>query len=498
MTTAIANIDPDALAYLQRLRHALSCGKPECPCALGVQLHCPAHHHAHIPNLTLEGSPNNPTFNCARGCSDETVLRALSLRMLVPPYRIPDAADAGLDSLASITPQPCDWLWPGLIPFRALTLISGFPGSGKTAIALDIAARASVGSPAPGNPCLNITRVPVLIAALANPSLAPFIHHLESLGADANFIYPAQLLHHVADRDNYARYDDKDYDYEEEDDSDSQDPIPHPALRSLWTSPLPPLPKPPPAPREPTLQHILKRLEDQARDTDAGLIIIDQLEHLARPYGVSPARALAKLNLLAQRLGAAVLVLCNNHAESIPKAAVAARAYAPIPKTILATACLSPGARLLIPVTPTPASHQPIPYQIPQPTPGALAPPSHNQSDPSQVREPALLWSTPIPASSLPALAKLTGDSAPTLDNACRFLDSMLANGPGPPMKSSKPPPTAASPLPLSTGPIAPVRSAPNEQPPLTKAATINAAPGASLKPPSGHPPPPQGEGGAR
>ena len=493
MTAAnrIANVDPHALAYLQRLRRALSCGRPECPCALGVKLHCPAHHHAHIPNLTLEGSPNNPTFNCVRGCSDETVLRALSLRMLVPPYRIHNGDDPGLDSLASITPHPNDWLWPGLIPFRALTLISGFPGSGKTAIALDIAARASAGSPVPGNPALNIVRVPVLIAALANPSLAPFIHHLESLGADPNLIYPAKLLHHLAERDNYARDDDNYYDDDEEDgyEDSPDDPIPHPAFRPFWTSPLPPPPKPPTAPREPALQHILKRLEDQARQTDAGLIIVDQLEHLALPYGVPPARALAKLNLLAQRLGAAILVLCNNHAESIPKATAAARAYSPIPKTILATACLSPGDRLLIPVTPTPAHFNPIPYQIPQPTPAALPSPHHNHSEHpghSQIGEPAIQWSTPIPASALPVLANPAGDSAPTLDNACRFLDSMLANGPGPPTRSSRPRPTAASPPPPSTGPVAPAKSAHAEQPPPTKAATKPTAPGASPNPPSG------------
>lgn len=84
----------DGHTYLNRLRHALSCGRPGCPCAGGDLLHCPAHHDAHIPNFVVDGPPDNPAFTCQRGCSDENIIAALSLRSLMPPERILTATDA--------------------------------------------------------------------------------------------------------------------------------------------------------------------------------------------------------------------------------------------------------------------------------------------------------------------------------------------------------------------------------------------------------------------
>lgn len=391
--------------YLNRLRRALACGRPDCPCALGEELHCPAHHHAHIPNLTIDGPPDNPTFTCGRGCDEEAVIQALAARALTPPSRIltsTDALEVGLKPLSSIISQPIDWLWPGLIPLRALTLIAGHSGSGKTAIALDLAARASNGDPAPGGTAVSIACVPVLIASLAHPSPAPFIHYLESLGADTSHIYLADLLDPITRGDGYGEDDHDENSYS------PGDPIPHPALLPLWTSPLPSAPKPPTAPREPTLQDILDRLAAQARTADADLIIVDQIEHLAAPYGVRPYRVLAKLNLLAQRTGAAVVAFCDNPADTLSAARRAARAYAPIPRAILATARLAGGVRALLPVT---SSAPPIPYRL---------------------GERSLQWGGPVSQSSLEALAAPNDPRPSPLDSASSLLDSMLADGPRP------------------------------------------------------------------
>ena len=397
----------DGHTYLNRLRYALSCGRPGCPCAEGDLLHCPAHHDAHIPNLAVDGPPDNPVFTCQRGCSDEKIIAALSLRSLMPPERILTATDAievGLQPLSSLTPHPFDWLWPGLIPLRALTLIAGCPGSGKTAIALDIAARASGGALAPGGDGVPIAQVPVLLVSLAHPSPAPFIHYLEALDADISHIYLADIfkprVYHGDD--DYAEYLNAEND---------DDPIPHPALRQLWHTTPPPIPAPvhTPPPREPALHEITDRIACQAAEADAGLIIVDQLEHLALARGAGPRRVLANLNVLAQRTGAAVLALCNIPTDALPRARRAAAAYAPIPRSILATARLpEEDLRILLPVSP---AAPPIPYRI---------------------AEHSLQWSAPIPRSQLPGLDEPSHHRPPLLDSACRLLDSMLAEGPQP------------------------------------------------------------------
>ena len=222
----------------------------------------------------------------------------------------------------------------------------------------------------------------------------PFIHYFDSLGTDTRHIYIADLLKpDTQDQDDY---------YRELRDSDR--PASHPALRSLWQSPPPPIPGPPPPPREPTFQEVLDRLASLAQVADAGLIIVDQMEHLASSFGIAHNRVLAKLNLLAHRTGAAVVTLCNIPTDSLH----AARAYGPIPHSILAAARLSPSVRALLPIS-SPAP--PIPYRL------------DNLS---------IQWGGPLPRSSLQALAGHNDSRAALLDAACRLLDSMLAEGPRP------------------------------------------------------------------
>ena len=48
-------------------------------------------------------------------------------------------------SLADVAPEPVRWLWPGLLPAGKLTVLAGDPGTGKSFLALDWAARVSAG-----------------------------------------------------------------------------------------------------------------------------------------------------------------------------------------------------------------------------------------------------------------------------------------------------------------------------------------------------------------
>jgi len=51
--------------------------------------------------------------------------------------------------LSSVKPQPVEWLWPDRIPLGELTIFDGDPGTNKSSIALDLAARVSTGREMP-------------------------------------------------------------------------------------------------------------------------------------------------------------------------------------------------------------------------------------------------------------------------------------------------------------------------------------------------------------
>src|SRR5215467_10398340 len=46
-------------------------------------------------------------------------------------------------------PVKTEWLWPGRLPLRRVTVIEGAPGSGKSSVAFDLAARVARAAPFP-------------------------------------------------------------------------------------------------------------------------------------------------------------------------------------------------------------------------------------------------------------------------------------------------------------------------------------------------------------
>lgn len=70
---------------------------------------------------------------------DQLIERAEPLRASVP----------GVVNMATVLPERVEWLWRGRIPFGALTIIEGDPGTGKSTLTLDIAARLSNGTSMP-------------------------------------------------------------------------------------------------------------------------------------------------------------------------------------------------------------------------------------------------------------------------------------------------------------------------------------------------------------
>jgi predicted ATP-dependent serine protease len=57
--------------------------------------------------------------------------------------------DVQWTTLSEIESKPVEWLWEGRIPCGKVTLLDGEPGSGKTLLALDLAARVSRGAAMP-------------------------------------------------------------------------------------------------------------------------------------------------------------------------------------------------------------------------------------------------------------------------------------------------------------------------------------------------------------
>lgn len=100
-----------------------------------------------------------------------------------------EAVGVELLNAAGIEPEPIRWIWPGWLARNKIHLIAGAPGTGKTTIALSIAASVSKGSAfpdghktAPGKVILwsdedelNDTLVPRLIAAGADLNLIEFV-----------------------------------------------------------------------------------------------------------------------------------------------------------------------------------------------------------------------------------------------------------------------------------------------------------------------------------
>ena len=58
----------------------------------------------------------------------------------------------GFIRLSDVKDKPTEWLWPFRIPLGEITVLEGPPGSNKSSVAIDLAARLSRGDPMPGMP----------------------------------------------------------------------------------------------------------------------------------------------------------------------------------------------------------------------------------------------------------------------------------------------------------------------------------------------------------
>ncbi len=399
--------------YLLAISRALRCGNPECECSAdAASLHCPIHDNPFVPTLQVDYDPHNGfSFHCSSDrCVDADVLEALAKRGLAPDswlFTSTGALEVGLNPLSLVVPHPQDWLWPDRIPMAALTLIAGFPGSGKTSIALDIAARVSVGAPAPDNPHAAFLRAPVLLASL-NGSPATAVPLLRSFDADLDLIYSADTLSPLhtgdfPDPDSFTDYRESAQDQRQERHR-TIEPLLNPSTAEPVTAP-----KPPAKPPWPGLQPLLNRLANLIDRGSAALLVVDQVEDFAARTGARTATILAMLNGLAASTGAAVLATVHNPEQTLPQAARSMRRLLPTAAAVFTTALVGPDRRrFLVPLRPPMENASPpIPYSL---------------------RPATLSWRKPIP----PWRLNLMVESAARQRGAHDFLLRVLADGPQP------------------------------------------------------------------
>ena len=422
MTTSTPT--PQEEAYIWRIGRALRCGNPDCGCAPSPtdRLHCPVHSHPYVPTLSVRYEPGfGFTFTCSSGCPSEKINDALSRRGLPLESALltaTGASELGLHPYELLIPQPTDWLWPNRIPMGELTVVAGYPASGKTAVALDVATRVSLGADTPDQPGTKFVRAPVVIAApLKNPR-ASLLPRLRSLGADLSLIYHADLLSpmHLAD-------------FPEEADVESLEDVTGDASAGGVPhffdpfAPPPPPPERPELPREPSLRLVMNRLASLITRGSAALLIVDQIEHLALIHNARVSHVAGMLNSLAARTGAAVIALAHNPAHSLHAAARYMQPRLGMAGTVFTIALVGEDrARFLVPLSPP--MHDALP-----PIPFAL-----NEA-------PPIAWREPIPQERLLALSASKASRPQRTDMtayASRFLTGALAHGPKPAAELTK------------------------------------------------------------
>ncbi|MEM5293526.1 AAA family ATPase [Burkholderia sp. JPY481] len=127
----------------------------------------------------------------------------------------PPADSVLLQCAADVTPQPVTWLWPDWLPAGKLTILAGASGTGKTTLALDLAAVVSRGGAWPdGTACAHPgqvliwsseddasdTLVPRLMAADADLSRIHLVRNVAKTGGELVPFDPARDMPLLSER----------------------------------------------------------------------------------------------------------------------------------------------------------------------------------------------------------------------------------------------------------------------------------------------------------
>lgn len=150
----------------------------------------------------------NPTFSDSE--LDATMKRAAPIRKRPAVDRTPDVPPADVPlhpeivdgapivvCMADVQSKPVDWLWPGRIPRRCVTVLAGRPGDGKSFATADWAARVSTGQAWPdGAPC---EPGGVLLVSAEDDPETVLRPRLDSHDANVSRVYLLRAVHRVQD-----------------------------------------------------------------------------------------------------------------------------------------------------------------------------------------------------------------------------------------------------------------------------------------------------------
>jgi hypothetical protein len=141
-----------------------------------------------------------------RGCADEWSLAGEELMAhveaniqmkneVIQPKAERSKPTPCITTLSQVQPQQVDWFWTSWIPLRAVTLLDGDPGLGKSTITLDLAARASRGARMPPH-AGDVVSEPCHVLLLgAEDNLAYTIRpRLDAAGADVSRIHALEAI----------------------------------------------------------------------------------------------------------------------------------------------------------------------------------------------------------------------------------------------------------------------------------------------------------------
>lgn len=103
--------------------------------------------------------------------------------MPAPPYLAHE-----LTRMSTVQPKPVRWVWPGRMAFGKFTMLDGDPGSLKTTVGLEIAARLSTGRPMPGEQEALCGPVRGLIVSAEDDPADTIRPRLEASGADLDLV----------------------------------------------------------------------------------------------------------------------------------------------------------------------------------------------------------------------------------------------------------------------------------------------------------------------
>jgi putative DNA primase/helicase len=98
-----------------------------------------------------------------------------------------------MQTASEIKPEPIRWIWPGVIASGRVTGLAGYPGLGKSQVALDIAATVSTGRQWPGGAANSNAGEAIILSAEDGPA-DTIVPRLTAAGANLNAVHVVKAV----------------------------------------------------------------------------------------------------------------------------------------------------------------------------------------------------------------------------------------------------------------------------------------------------------------